>query len=219
MREDNYEVIKIHLADIIFTIGLDQILEIWRLVISCGVRSHYVILLADGSHRCTCNLLITHGYPCRHFYKVLRNSTQAKWHIGLIASRWYKDDIIDRNDDIWQQLPITLCTSSNQEHNNDQNLCYKFDYIKHIRGAEFYNQNLRETNCTRRKYGKAYGLMRKALDTAIATNSYDEFIGICHGFISDKQGTLESDWNMEGIEESYNYSKKGKASRKSKKLC
>uniref|UniRef100_U9U4Y8 Uncharacterized protein n=1 Tax=Rhizophagus irregularis (strain DAOM 181602 / DAOM 197198 / MUCL 43194) TaxID=747089 RepID=U9U4Y8_RHIID len=37
--------------------------------------------------------------------------------------------------------------------------------------------------------------MRKALDTAIATNSYDEFIGICHGFISDKQAILESDDN------------------------
>ena len=74
---------------------------------------------------------------------------------------------------------------------------YKFDYIKQIRGAEFYNQNLREINCTRRKYGKAYDLMRKALDTAIATNSYDEFIDICHGCISDKQAILESGQNME----------------------
>ncbi|CAB4468009.1 uncharacterized protein OCT59_013889 [Rhizophagus irregularis] len=41
--------------------------------------------------------------------------------------------------------------------------------------------------------------MRKALDTAIATNSYDEFIGICHGFISDKQAILESGQNMEEI--------------------
>ena len=29
--------------------------------------------------------------------------------------------------------------------------------------------------------------MRKVLDMAISTNSYDEFIGICHGFILDKQ--------------------------------
>ncbi|CAB4406347.1 unnamed protein product [Rhizophagus irregularis] len=64
MREDNYEVVKVHFTDIISKI-------------------------VDGSHRCTCNLLITHGYPCRHFYKILRCSTQAKWHIGLIASRWF----------------------------------------------------------------------------------------------------------------------------------
>ncbi|EXX57460.1 hypothetical protein RirG_206960 [Rhizophagus irregularis DAOM 197198w] len=148
MREDNYEVVKVHLTDIISKIGLDQILEIWRLVISCGTKTHYVILLVDGSHCCTCNLLITHEYLCRHFYKILRCSTQAKWHIGFIASRWYKDDIIDGNNDIWQQSPITLCINSNQEQNNDQYSMYKFDYIKQIHGAEFYNQNLREINCT-----------------------------------------------------------------------
>ncbi|PKC63911.1 hypothetical protein RhiirA1_443115 [Rhizophagus irregularis] len=121
MRENNYEVVKVHLTDVISKIGSDQILEIWRL-----------------------------------------------------------------------QSPIILCINLNQEQNNDQYSVYKFDYIKQIHGAEFYNQNLREINCTRRKYGKAHGLMRKALDAAIATNSYDEFIGICHGFISDKQAILES---------------------------
>ncbi|PKC54286.1 hypothetical protein RhiirA1_429920 [Rhizophagus irregularis] len=53
MREDNYEVVKVHFTDIISKIGLDQILEIWRLIISCGTKTHYVILLVDGSHRCT----------------------------------------------------------------------------------------------------------------------------------------------------------------------
>ncbi|CAB4491664.1 unnamed protein product [Rhizophagus irregularis] len=139
MREENYEVVKVHLTDIISKIGLDQILEIWQLVISCGTKTHYVILLVDGSHHC------------------------------LIASCWYKDDIIDGNNDIWQQSPITLCINSNQEQNNDQYSVYKFDYIKQIRGAEFYNQNLREINC------------------------------ICHGFISDKQAILESGQNMEEI--------------------
>lgn len=171
------------------------------MVISCEIKIHYVILLVDGSHHCTCtNLLIIHEYLCHHFYKILRCSTQAKWHIGLIASRWYKDDIIDGNNDIWQQSPITLCINSNQEQNNDQYLVYKFDYIKQIRGAEFYNQNLREINCIRRKYGKVHGLMWKALNAAIATNSYDEFIGICHGFISDKQAILESGQNIEEID-------------------
>ena len=36
--------------------------------------------------------------------------------------------------------------------------------------------------------------MWKAIDITIATNSYDEFIviGICHGFITNKQENLKS---------------------------
>ncbi|CAB5363218.1 unnamed protein product [Rhizophagus irregularis] len=121
MRENNYEVVKVHLTDVISKI-------------------------VDGSHCCT-----------------------SKWHIVLIASCCYKDEIIDRNNNIWQQSPIILCINLNQEQNNDQYSVYKFDYIKQIHGAEFYNQNSREINC------------------------------ICHGFISDKQAILESGQNIEEI--------------------
>ncbi|POG67846.1 hypothetical protein GLOIN_2v1878753 [Rhizophagus irregularis DAOM 181602=DAOM 197198] len=61
MRENNYEVVKVHLTDVISKI-------------------------VDGSHCCT-----------------------SKWHIVLIASCCYKDEIIDRNNNIWQQSPIILC--------------------------------------------------------------------------------------------------------------
>ncbi|CAB5327135.1 unnamed protein product [Rhizophagus irregularis] len=94
VREDHYEIAKILLGDISATITKSEIVEIWRIVVSCGLKNQYVVLLSDGSHRCTCNLLITHGYPCRHFYKILRTSPNAKWHVGLISSRWYKDDKI-----------------------------------------------------------------------------------------------------------------------------
>ena len=72
------------LSDISATIMKSEIVEIWQIVISCGAKSQYVILISDGSHRYTCNLLITHGYPCRHFYKILRTSLNVKWHIGLV---------------------------------------------------------------------------------------------------------------------------------------
>lgn len=72
------------LGDISATITKSEIVEIWRIVVSCGLKNQYVVLLSDGSHRCTCNLLITHGYPCRHFYKILRTSPNAKWHVGLV---------------------------------------------------------------------------------------------------------------------------------------
>ena len=42
--------------------------------------------------------------------------------------------------------------------------------------------------------------MRKALDVALVTDSYDELIGMFHGFILDKQRNLESNTNPEDVE-------------------
>ncbi|CAI2181759.1 16942_t:CDS:1, partial [Funneliformis geosporum] len=74
-----------------------------------------------------------------------------------------------------------------------------FDYIKQIRGSEAYNPTLQEINSTQQKYGRAQGITRKAIDIAIATNSYDEFIGICHGFILDKQRNQELEIEIEDV--------------------
>ncbi|CAG8809582.1 7368_t:CDS:2, partial [Gigaspora margarita] len=61
--KDNYEASKILLEEILSTIDRTKIVEIWQLAISGSLTSHYLILISDGSYRCTCNLLITHGYP------------------------------------------------------------------------------------------------------------------------------------------------------------
>ncbi|RIB08601.1 hypothetical protein C2G38_2270667 [Gigaspora rosea] len=189
MHEDNYELMKVHLANIVENIESKQIIEIWKLVLFCGTKTQYVILMTDGSHICTCNLLITHGYPCRHFYKILHCSFQAKWHIGLIARRWYKDNVIKETPNkIWEQSSISLCTNEIQ---NEDNHIIEFRYLKEICESDVYTPVLQEINSTQQKYGRVQGIMRKVLDLAIYTNSYDELIGICQNFILDKQQIQE----------------------------
>jgi hypothetical protein len=41
-----------------------------------------------GSYFCTCNLLISFDIPCKHFYKILRKSPQAKFHISFILKNF-----------------------------------------------------------------------------------------------------------------------------------
>ncbi|RHZ87487.1 hypothetical protein Glove_34g129 [Diversispora epigaea] len=180
-REDNYEVTKVLLEDILSTIEISKIVEIWR----------YIILISDGSHQCTCNLLITHGYPCRHFYKILQTSPNAKWHIGLISNRWYKDDkiIYDLNT-ILQQAPISLCNINNLD-NNFKNI-FSLEHIKKVRGGEIFTPKLQELNNNWIKYRRAYDIMRKVIDLALATNSYEELIGMYQEFLNNKQEILTS---------------------------
>ena len=100
--------------------------------------------MADGSHRCTCNMLITHGYPCRHFYKILRTSPIAKWHIGLISARWYRDDKLSNNELI-QQSPISLCKELFPDQINTDNN-FNLEYLKQIHGNDLYIPALQKVN-------------------------------------------------------------------------
>ncbi|GBC09501.1 hypothetical protein RclHR1_08910005 [Rhizophagus clarus] len=189
VREDHYELAKILFSDIMATITKSEIVEIWRIVVSCGAKSQYVILISDGSHRCTCNLLITHGYPCRHFYKVLRTSPNAKWHIGLISNRWYKDDKIISNSAI-HQAPISLCSNTLDNEIISNTGSFDLGHITKIRGNELYTPDLQELNNNRIKYGRAHGMMKKVINLALATNSYEELIGMCQDFLVSKQEIL-----------------------------
>ncbi|GBB91286.1 hypothetical protein RclHR1_18480004 [Rhizophagus clarus] len=68
------------------------IIEIWKVQPSIGAQPwlvQYVILLQDGSHICTCLMLINKGIICRHFIKILTKSASAFFNISLIPSRWY----------------------------------------------------------------------------------------------------------------------------------
>ncbi|CAI2174671.1 6616_t:CDS:2 [Funneliformis geosporum] len=60
------------------------------------------------------------------------------------------------------------------------------DFI-HCLCSKVYNPILQEINSTQQNYDRAQGLIQKSINIAIAVNSYDKFIGICHGFILDKQ--------------------------------
>ena len=45
----------------------------------------------NGTYLCTCMINKTHGYPCRHFYRVMTLTATVRFHIGLVNQRWYKD--------------------------------------------------------------------------------------------------------------------------------
>ncbi|CAG8483465.1 11619_t:CDS:2, partial [Dentiscutata erythropus] len=108
-REDDYELIQVLLTDILKTIESSKILEIWCLTFSCSTKFQFVILISDGSHRYTCNMLVTHSYPCRHFYK----------------------------DFLMQYNPISLCVESSSNDYAVANT-FNLEHIKQLRGGELY---------------------------------------------------------------------------------
>ena len=68
----------------------EQITSMWA--VSVGnkcVEKHFVILLTNNSHYCSCLSLINRGIVCRHYFQIMLRSPMAKFHLRLIPSRWY----------------------------------------------------------------------------------------------------------------------------------
>ncbi|RHZ71330.1 hypothetical protein Glove_260g9 [Diversispora epigaea] len=71
-------------------IGRHQITSMWA--VSVGnklVEKHFIILLSNGSHHCSCLSLINRGIVCRHYFQIMLCTPIAKFHLRLIPSRWY----------------------------------------------------------------------------------------------------------------------------------
>src|SRR5271170_4923900 len=88
-----------------------------------SLRQRYIL--------CTCMAFRTLGYPCHHFYRIMTLTSVARFHIGLINRRWYKDSL--------QELNISnndFVVVSNLKSNKDHVLPLRFlsiDVINAIR--------------------------------------------------------------------------------------
>jgi hypothetical protein len=81
------------LKSLIGKVNRTNIVEIWRvtyLTHKPNSTPHFVILLHDGSHICTCLMIFNRGLVCRHFFQVMIYSKQAKFSISLIKKWWFK---------------------------------------------------------------------------------------------------------------------------------
>ncbi|RHZ50855.1 hypothetical protein Glove_490g67 [Diversispora epigaea] len=74
----------------IFDVNKEQITSMWA--VSVGnklIEKHFIILLSNNSHHCSCLSLINREIVCRHYFQIMFRSPIAKFHIRLIPSRWY----------------------------------------------------------------------------------------------------------------------------------
>ncbi|GES88972.1 hypothetical protein GLOIN_2v1794311 [Rhizophagus clarus] len=181
--ENHYKTVKILLSNILATIMKSEIVKIWQIVVSCEIKNHYVILISNGSHRYTCNLLIIHEYPCRHFYKILKTSLNAKWHVSSIS--FYSN------------------TSDNEIISGAIN--FNLGHITKVRGAELYTLNLQKLNNNHIKYGYAHGMIKKAIDLIFSINLYEEFIGMCQDFLERPAEKMKSAVKIQDKKSRRNY--------------
>ncbi|CAB4416291.1 unnamed protein product [Rhizophagus irregularis] len=88
--EDIPDARQITASCMISDVNKNQIMSMWTVAVENKlVEKHFVILLTNGSHYCSCLSLINKGIICRHYFQIMLRSPTAKFHLKLIPSRWY----------------------------------------------------------------------------------------------------------------------------------
>src|SRR5579871_6529999 len=104
LREQEQDIQQILFKSLIRNVTQEMVLEVWNVhAIGTSGIGHYVVLLNDGTHLCTCLLLTNKGLICRHFFHVTTYSQSATYHITLISPRWYLDPNIEQ-ETLLQQM-------------------------------------------------------------------------------------------------------------------
>ncbi|RIB00880.1 hypothetical protein C2G38_2051309 [Gigaspora rosea] len=161
------------------------ILKVWN-IRATGIAEigHYVTLLSDGSHLCTCLLLLNKGIICCHFFHVATYSNLATFHIILISSRWYLEPNISQ-EVLLNQFPfIQVCNASNSE-----NLPPISNFIfEHLFAVRSISGNSRSTTKNAKTvYAELFGLSKKVIDSAIKANVSQKLFDTLKLFLYDMQ--------------------------------
>ena len=168
---------------------MNIIIEVWN-VRATGTRGigHYIILLEEGTHLCTCLLLLNKGLVCRHFFRVGTYSRYATFHISIIPTRWYMDTTqrnVQRNDLLQQYPPIPVCDKISTENNAEFERSVSFHYFYVLQNDSCSSKSVGSSN--KAIYAELSGLAKKSIDYALRINMRHELLNILRSFIYDAQ--------------------------------
>jgi hypothetical protein len=186
VREQEQDTKQILFRSLVETIPPEAIIEVWN-VRATGTQGtgHYVLLLDEGTHLCTCLLLINKGLICRHFFRVGTYSRHATFHISMITNRWYLDTNIQVNDLLQSHPPIPVCGTMQAEDGIEMEKSINFQHFFSLRVDSHSSQSAFKSS--KAIYAELFGLSKKAIDCALKADMQRELVNQLKTFIYDAQ--------------------------------
>jgi hypothetical protein len=143
--------------------GRDNIKEIWGIEVGNSAKTkHHVVLLKNNAHMCSCLMAIRKGIVCRHYFQVMLNTCEAKFHIRLIPSRWYQEDKDASHEQFIVADKFHNGTSTNATQ--ELNVTYLCAIDKEKEDSLNQRMNLLDEKLM---YGNLHGMYRRALQKAL----------------------------------------------------
>jgi hypothetical protein len=88
LLHDDIDTPQTTLKQMIKFVEFQNIKEIWSISVGNSSKvKHYVILLQNNGHICSCLSILRCGIVCRHYFQVMLATSNAMFHIRLIPIR------------------------------------------------------------------------------------------------------------------------------------
>ena len=149
----------------------------------------------------------THGYPCRHFYRIMTLTPTARFHIGLVNRRWYKDTL--QEADISNNTFVVV-SSLNISISKAVSLPTRFLYSTNgfdvqVEGlAAIDNNEISKSISKKRKFGELWGIGRKVMIDAIEDENEDNYRELLKFFSSIQRKSQQNIINNNNINSNSN---------------
>jgi len=156
------------------------ILEVWEVLCLMNQKMpNFVCLLNNGTFLCTCMINKTYGYPCRHFYRVMTITPTARFHIGLVNQRWYKDILQGTDISNKEFVAISLNILTSKTHSMPTQFLQSLNWS----GSEEHSE-ITKSILKKRKIGELWNLGRSIMADAIEDNNEDAYNELREFFLS-----------------------------------
>ncbi|GBB98119.1 hypothetical protein RclHR1_03140018 [Rhizophagus clarus] len=160
---------QISLRSLVDKVDRTNIAEIWRITYlthKSNSSPHFVILLCDKSHICTCLMILNRGLVCRHFFQVMIRSKQAQFSIFLIKKRWFK---IESENQLGNPETCNNFDNQNQEFvdiNGQSSYAKESTVLDELRNDSYLIDDINVKINIRHLYSNLFGLGRKIAQVA-----------------------------------------------------
>jgi hypothetical protein len=144
----------------------------------------HIIILNDGTHLCTCLLLVSHGIICRHYFKLMVENQNALFHIMLMPARWLQDNAWENIESIYNEPFINACAHKSQNENMQEFIPRHYNNVQEVQVRHHIKRKM--------EYGRIMGHFKKALNYSIEENDQHHLDDLILSYIADKEKQREN---------------------------
>lgn len=146
-------------------VNQNEVKEIWGVSVQNTQKfKHFILLMNNSAHLCSCLATVTRGIVCRHYFSLMVHTYTAAFHIRLIRQRWYKSpELNGKNEPFVYAAKFQNMELPKQPEN--QEISYLTAMIQN--NVDTWDQKSRTSLDERIFYGKVMGLAKKVTLKAV----------------------------------------------------